>query len=187
MADLKKLYESRGMEKAMQILAKGSDIAKEKPNVNANDLQVDLDIGYGEAVMVLDWLADNRETEPKLSAHWIRAGRTYVLNNPTPSLQDMCQRLKIGERRGYLIMQKLIARGLIGVNAEFYFQRKRKMNTFKDMIRQVKKIAKKYNGRCEFALLERTLYIDPVSAFRLAQYAEEYLGLYWKKKNDWIR
>ncbi len=187
MADLQVLMRLRGTEKALEILTKALAYAKEHPQSDVYDLQKNLGIGYGEAVIVLDWLGDTHESEPKLSNHWIRAGRTYVLNNPMPTLTEMTQRLKVGEKRGYLIMQTLMQRGLISVNTDFSFIRTRKMHTFKQLIRQVQKVAKKYGGRCEFGLLERTLYIDPITAFRLAQYAEEHLGLYWKNKHDWIR
>jgi hypothetical protein len=46
----------------------------------------------------------------------------------------------------------------------------------------MKRVAKKYRGRCEPELLVRTPYVDLVTALRLAQYGEEHLGLRWKRR-----
>ena len=56
------------------------------------------------------------------------------------------------------------------------------MATFADLVRQLKRVGTKYNGRCEPQLLVRTLYVDPITAVRLSQYGEENLGLVWKER-----
>jgi hypothetical protein len=55
-----------------------------------------------------------------------------------------------------------------------------RMASFDDLVRQMKRVGKKYRGRCEPELLVRTLYIDLCTAMRLAQYGEEHCGLRWK-------
>lgn len=54
------------------------------------------------------------------------------------------------------------------------------MASFDDLVRQMQRVGKKYRGRCEPELLVRTLYVDPFTALRLAQYGEEHCGLRWK-------
>lgn len=61
------------------------------------------------------------------------------------------------------------------------------MTNFKGLVRQLKVMGKRFRGRCEPELIEQILYVDPMTAVRLSQYAEEHLGLYWKNKSDWIR
>ena len=54
------------------------------------------------------------------------------------------------------------------------------MSSFDDLVRQMKRVGKKYRGRCEPELLVRTIYVDLGTAIRLAQYGEEHCGLRWK-------
>ena len=180
MADLERLYRNRGTEKAMEILAKATKLAKDSPDIYALDLQHELEIGYSESVVVLDWLADTGETQPKVSHHWIRQGRRYVLNDMAPSLSGMALRLELGERRAYRIMQVLEQRGVLRIKDDFTFERIGRMASFADLIAQLKVVGKKYQDRCEPSLIVRTLYVDPLTAIRLAQYGEEFLGLRWR-------
>jgi hypothetical protein len=180
--DIQKLYLHRTPEEVIFLLAKASNLAKEKPALNWYEIQNELKIGAQEAYLIFDWLADQHATEPFISTHWLRCGRTYVLNNPFPSLAGMSEMLRVGERRSYLIMQELERKGLIRIKPDFGFDRVGRMSSFKDLIRQLKVIAKKYRGRCEPVLLIRKMYIDPVTALRLAQYGEENLGLRWKDR-----
>lgn len=182
MADLARLYRHRPVEEVSMLLTRALMLAKDNPKLDWGDIQNTLKIGAEEASIILDWLADKNEAEPHISTHWIRCGRAYVLNNPFPNLVDMAKALEIGERRAFLIMLALEKKKLLRITQDFSFERLRPMSTFMDLVRQMKPIAKKYRGRCEPTLLMRTLYIDPMTAMRLAQYGEETLGYRWKKR-----
>ena len=108
----------------------------------------------------------------------------YVLNNPCPNLVEMGTMLRIGERRAFLVMLALEEheKGVIRIKEDFSFERRIRMSSFDDLVRQLKRVAKKYRGRCEPELPLRTLYIDLVTAVRLAQYGEEHMGLRWKRR-----
>jgi len=182
MADIEKLYNHRKPEDVLMLLVQASSMAKKNRELGWSDIQNTLHIGAGEAVIILDWLADNNEAHPKISKHWVRAGRAYVRNNPLPSLATMAWMLEVGERRAFLIMQELERRKLIRIKEDFTFERVGRMASFNDLVRQMKVVAKRFHGRCEPSLLIRTLYIEPYTATRLAQYGEECLSLRWKNR-----
>ena len=182
MVDLELLYQRHEFEEVSMLLARAIALARKKPELSWFDVQDELKIGFGEAKIIWDWLVDEHGATPRLSEHWVRAGRTYVLNNPFPTLEDMAIKVNIGERRAYGIMQELEKRGLIKIQSDFTFERTRRMANFADLVRQMKTVGTKYNGRCEPQLLVRTLYVDPITAVRLSQYGEENLGLVWKER-----
>ena len=157
-------------------------LAKERPELTLLELQRALRLGYGEATVLFDWLADTHVAAGHISNHWIRCGRAYVLNNPCPNLVEMGTMLKIGERRAFLVMLALEKKGAIRIKEDFSFERRIRMSSFDDLVRQMQRVAKKYRGRCEPELLVRTLYIDLVTALRLAQYGEEHRGMRWKRR-----
>lgn len=105
-----------------------------------------------------------------------------LLNNPCPDLVEMGAMLKIGEKRAFLVMLALEQKGVIRIKDDFSFERRIRISSFDHLVRQMKRIAKKYRGQCEPELLVRTLYIDLVTALRLAQYGEEHCGLRWKRR-----
>lgn len=182
MADLTKLYELYGTEKAMKMLADAEELAKKTPDMDWGVIQNTLKIGAGPAFLIMDWLADTHRADVQVSNHEIRAARAYALNTCTPSLAGMAAALEIGEKRALRLMQVLVARKLVRVTDDFKFERLRRMSSFRDLVRQMKVIAKKYGGRCEPQLLMRTMYVDVFTAMRLAQYGEEFLGLKWKDR-----
>ena len=98
-----------------------------------------------------------------------------------PNLVEMGTMLRIGERRAFLVMLALEQKGVIRIKEDFSFERRIRMSSFDDLVRQLKRVAKKYRGRCEPELPLRTLYIDLVR-LRLAQYGEEHMGLRWKRR-----
>lgn len=180
MVDIRSLYRHRTEDEVTLLLAKASLFAQDNAQISWHQIQNELKVGAAEANIILDWLADNNAAEPQISNHWIRSGRTYVLNNPFSNLTGMARALRIGDRRAFLIMTALQKKGLIALRSDFTFELTRRMSSFKNLVRQMKRVAKKYRGRCEPQLLMRTLYIDAMTAMRLAQYGEEYLGLKWK-------
>jgi len=182
MIDLELLYQNYEFEEVSMMLARALALARRKPQLSWFDIQDELKIGFGEAKIIWDWLVDEHGATPRVSEHWIRAGRAYVLNNPFPTLEDMAIKMAIGERRAFFIMQELEKRGLIKIQSDFSFERTRRMASFGDLVRQLRRVGVKYNGRCEPQLLVRTLYIDPITAVRLSQYGEENLGLVWKER-----
>jgi hypothetical protein len=182
MASLEILYLHRSEEEVTKLLARARELVKEKQQINWHDVQTALVIGAEEAYAIVDWLVDNHEAQPHISAHWIRCGRTYVLNNPLPNLIDMTKMLKIGEGRTFSIMQILEKKNVIRIKHGFGFEVQGRMSSFADLVRQMKRVAKKYRGRCEPELLVRTMFVDPVTALRLSQYGEESLGLRWKNR-----
>lgn len=187
MAGIEKLYIDREPEEVAFLLAKAHALATEKGDPGCYGIQTELQVGYEEATIIHDWLVDNHKAEAKISNHWIRSGRAYVLNNPFPTLGDMARVLKIGERRAFLIMSALVKKRIIRIRIDFSFERLDRMASFTDLVRQMKVVAKKYRGRCEPQLLVRTLHVDLVTAFRLAQYGEENLGFRWKSRMRELR
>lgn len=187
MADLRNLYKNRSADEVVLLLAQATLLAQKKSKINWYDIQNELKVGAQEAYIIFDWLADKHEAEPHISNHWIRCGRAYLLNNPFPTLADMAKSLRVGERRAFLIMIALEKRGLLSIKQDFAFERKGRMSSFKDLVRQMQRVAKKYGGRCEPQLLIRTLYIDPMTATRLAQYGEEHLGMIWRHRPSELR
>ena len=182
MIDLEHLYQHYDFEEVSMMLAQALALARKKPQLSWFDIQDELKIGFGDAKIIWDWLVDEHGATPNVSEHWVRSGRAYVLNNPFPTLEDMAIKMSIGERRAFFIMQELEKRGLIKIQADFSFERSCRMSSFADLVRQVKRVGTKYNGRCEPQLLVRMLYVDPVTAVRLSQYGEENLGLVWKER-----
>jgi len=187
MADLAKLYSYRPMEEVTLLLAQVLTFSRNKEKVSSLDIQNQFKISTPEAEIIFDWLADGGEVEPKISKHWIRCGRRYVLNNPLPDLVDMGRKLGVGERRTFLIMLALEKRKIIHIKENFEFERRKPMATFNDLVKQMRWVAKKYRGRCELTLLARILYLDPITAFRLAQYGQENLGLLWRSRPPELR
>ncbi len=187
MANIERLYQFRSVEEVSLILAKALELATKKPDLGRLDIQSELNVGGDESFIIWDWLADQNLAKPRLSNHWIRYGRLYVLNNPFPDLTEMGAQLKIGERRSYLVMQALEKKGIIRIRPDFSFERLRPMTSFAGLAKQMKRVAKKYRGRCEPELLVRTLFIDFATALRLSQYGEEQLGLRWKGRPSLFR
>ena len=175
------------MEEVTLLLAQVLTSSKDKPRVSCLAIQNEFKISTTEAEVIFDWLADGGQVEPQISKHWIRCGRRYVLNNPIPDLSDMGRKLGVGERRAFLIMLALEKRKIIHIKENFEFDRRKPMATFNDLIKQMKQVAKKYRGRCELTLLARILYLDPITAFRLAQYGQENLGLLWRSRPPELR
>lgn len=187
MAGIERLYRHREPEEVAFLLARAHALATEKGDPGWQGIQSELKVGSEEAAIIHDWLADNHKAEAKISNHWVRSGRAYVLNNPFPTLSDMARVLKIGEKRAFLIMHALVKKRIIKIKSDFAFERVDRMASFTDLVRQMKVISKKYRGRCEPALLVRTMHVDLVTAFRLAQYGEENLGYRWKDKMRELR
>jgi hypothetical protein len=109
-----------------------------------------------------------------------------VFNNAQPTLREMQERVGLGEQRAYAVMQELARRKFLRITSDFEFERVGRAATFRDLVRQMIVVSKKYHDRCEPSLLERTLFVDAVTAFRLAQCGEEFHDLYWKGKR-WYR
>lgn len=180
MATLDPLYKYRPVEEVTLLIARASMLAKERPDLTLYQLQNTLHLGYGEAVVLFDWLADNHEVEPHVSNHWLRCGRAYIRNNFFTSLVHMAATLKTGDRRAFALMMALEKKGIIRIQQGFSFERQIRMASFDDLVRQMKRVGKKYRGRCEPELLVRTIYVDLGTVIRLAQYGEEHCGLRWK-------
>lgn len=180
MTDIRKLFTSRNFESTIALLNEALALAKERQNLGWYDIQNALKIGFEDACILQDWLADSYKTEPPITKYWIQCGRTYVLNNPLPSLAGMAERVRIGDRRAFLIMQELQKRGLISLLSDFSFERHHSGTTEAGFIRQMKRWAKKYRGRCEPELLMRTMYVDYETAYKLAEYGRDHLGFKWR-------
>ena len=180
MANLSGLRKQYSPDEFTMLLSRALELAERNPNVRPDDIQNQLGVGYNPAQVLHDWLVDNHKLEAKISEHWVRMGRLYVQNNLFISLPNMIKQMNVGERRANLIMLELERRGTIKIMADFDFQRLKPMATFEDLVRQMQKFAKKYWNRCEPTLLMRVMYVDIVTACRLAQYGEEKLGMRWK-------
>ena len=150
----------------------------------ANDLQDNLGIGYEAALAIHDLFSDRSIIDPAISNHWVRCGRAYALNNISPSLAGMADALAMGGRRAFLVMLELERRKVIYSRSDFSFAHHKRMASFDDLLRQMKVLAKKYNGRCDPELLVRRMFVDETTAFRLAQYGEEHLDLRWKRQSQ---
>jgi hypothetical protein len=174
-------YRNRSVEQCLELLDRAAKIAEENPDTYWREIQDRLAIGYEEACIIIDWLADNYEiTEPRMSEHWVRCGRLYVKNNAFPSLAEMMERIRLGRRTALQVMYELQNRGVIRVRLDFTFE-KMITSTERDFIRQLTRVAKKYRGRCEPELLMRVLYLDVAAAQRLSEYGATELGLRPKK------
>ena len=104
------------------------------------------------------------------------------MNTPFPSLEEMAKTLGTGDRRAYAIMLELERRRVVRIGTDFEMLRIKRMSRWSDLVRQLKWVSKKYGGRCDASLLMRILYVDAMTAVRLAQYGEENLGLVWKDR-----
>jgi hypothetical protein len=186
MADISRLYDHFGMEKMNELLSRAEEMARKDATIGCHDIQNGLQIGYEHAVSIFDWLADTHLITPEISSHWVRAGRRYVFNNALPTFREMQERVGLGEQRAYAVMQELARRKFLRITSDFELERVGRAATFRDLVRQMIVVSKKYHRRCEPSLLERTLFVDAVTAFRLAQYGEEFHDLYWKGKR-WYR
>lgn len=178
--DILLLYSTRGLEKTIWLLNEALKIAEKDPKANWRKIQDELKIGYGEACIIIDWLADNDKTEARISNHWIRSARIYVMNNKHSSLEEMQERLKLGYKSAFRIMIELQKKELIAIKPDFSFYRKKPGSTRENFISQIKKFAKKYRGRCEPELLMRTMYLDYETALNWAEYGKYELGFVWR-------
>ena len=61
----------------------------------------------------------------------------------------MAAMLKIGDRRAFALMMALERKGVIRIQQGFSFERRIRMASFDDLVRQMKRVGKKYRGRCE--------------------------------------
>ena len=111
-----------GTDKTMKLLVDATELAERKPEVGWGDIQEELKVGASAAFAIMDWLADNHKAQWKVTNHWVRAGRTYVLNNPAPRLEEMATFLRVGEQRSVAIMNALMKKKLITVNTNYFFQ-----------------------------------------------------------------
>jgi hypothetical protein len=176
MRDIRKLLAYHSFEEWVSILGRATEFAEKNPEAQWIDFQNHLKIGAEEAFIIQDWLADHLRVKPRISNHWIRCGRLYVLNNMFPSVFGMMERLRIGEQTAFQIMFALQKKGVIKILSDFSFERQ-KASTDEDLVRQLKRVAKKYRGRCEPSLLMRILYLDEGTAKRLSEYGAKELGL----------
>jgi hypothetical protein len=119
MASLEPIYQSRPAEEVAILITRASLLAQEKPELTLYELQSALRLGYGEATVLFDWLADTHVAAGHISTHWIRCGRAYVLNNPCPNLVEMGAMLKIGEKRAFLVMLALEEKGVMRIKEDF--------------------------------------------------------------------
>jgi hypothetical protein len=184
MARISDLREHWSDDKIQKVIFAACMVAARfKKKCTVIDIQNALRISYHEAEVIHDFLSDTYLVEARVSTHWIRSARRYVRNNPHPSLAQMCARLDVGDRRGQLLMLELAKRKIVRIKEDFSFEHAKPMATFMELVGQMKVVAKKYNGRCEPELLVRTLFLDETTAFRLAQYGEEVLGLTWRRRS----
>ena len=173
-------YHNRSVEDCIALLNRALKIAEENPDAYWIDFQSRLSIGYEEASYIQDWLADQYRIPLRMSEHWVRSARVYVKNNAFPSLADMMERIRLGRRTALEVMYALQNRGVIRVRPDFTFE-KLITSSELDFIKQLKRVAKKYRGRCEPELLMRILYVDGATAQRLSEYGATELGLRPKK------
>jgi hypothetical protein len=73
----------------------------------------------------------------------------------------MMKRIRFGRRTALQVMYELQNRGVIQVQSDFTFE-KLITSTENDFITQLKRVAKKYRGRCEPELLMRVLFLDSI-------------------------
>jgi hypothetical protein len=104
----------------------------------------------------------------------------YVLNNPSPSLLGMMECVRIGRQSAVKIMNELERKGILKIRPDFTFERL-KASSENDLIRQMKRFAKKYRNRCEPELLMRMMYVDEATAHSLSEYGARELGLRQKR------
>lgn len=176
------LLAHRTLSEVYTMLHNAEQFARTHRTVTWHILQEHLHVGHGEAEAILDWLSDTHQTDPLISNHEIRCGRRYVMNTPFPSLEEMAKTLGTGDRRAYAIMLELERRRVVRIGTDFEMLRIKRMSRWSDLVRQLKWVSKKYGGRCDASLLMRILYVDAMTAVRLAQYGEENLGLVWKDR-----
>lgn len=182
MPDLSLLYEQYGVDKTMNLLNRALEMTETNPSVTWIEIQNNLHVSNVASYVLIDWLADNFKTRPRISNHWIRCGRVYVMNNEETSLQEMSSRLNVGNRTAFCVMLELEKKGHIKIISDFRFERIKNGTTTSGFDRQIKRFAKKYRGRCEPELLMRTLYIDYDKAFKLAEHGRDNLGFVWRGK-----
>lgn len=171
---------NRDPRKVYELLEAALQTAQTRAHITPQSLQRALKIRYREALVIHDWLTDQHLAEPTLSTYLIRSARRFVQNNPFPTLEGMALALDVGDRRAFALMLALERRGVIRIGAGFVLLRTKRMSSWNDLTRQLAQVRKTYGNRCEPELLQRVLYVDMVTAIRLAQYGEEQLGLTWK-------
>ena len=180
MPDLSLLYKLYGADKTVNLLNRALEMSETNPSITWIEIQNKLHVGAAASYVLVDWLADNFKTRPRISNHWIRCARMYVVNNKESSLEEMSNRLKVGNRTAFQIMLILEKKGYIKILSDFKFERIKKGTDMAGFERQIKKFAKKYRGRCEPELLVRVLYVDYDTAFKLAEHGRDKLGFVWR-------
>lgn len=182
MPDLSLLYKLYGADKTIHLLNRAVEMTETNPSITWIEVQNRLHVGAESSYVIVDWLADNFKTRPRMSNHWVRCARMYVVNNKETSLEEMSSRLKVGNRTAFQIMLTLEKKGYIKILSDFKFERVKKGTDMTGFERQIQKFARKYRGRCEPELLERLLYIDYDTAFKLAEHGRDTLGYVWRGK-----
>jgi hypothetical protein len=180
MPDLSLLYEQHGADDTIYLLNRALEMAETNPSITFDDLQKSLSISTPAAYVIVDWLADNFKTAPRMSNHWIRCARMYVVNNTDTSLEDLTTKLNVGNRTAFQLMLALEKKGYIKILSDFTFERIKNGTDRVGFERQIKKFAKKYRGRCEPELLQRLLYIDYDTAFKWAEHGRDTMGFIWR-------
>ncbi len=180
MPDLSLLYRLYGAGKTVSLLNRAVEMTEINPSISWIEVQDTLHVSANASYVIVDWLADNFKTRPRMSNHWLRCARMYVMNNEEISLHEMTSRLNVGNRTAFQFMLALEKKGYIKILPDFKFERTRKGTDMTGFEQQIKKFAKKYRGRCEPELLERLLYVDYEKAFMLAEHGRNVLGFAWR-------
>lgn len=176
MSDTRKLFEIYGQEKALYFLDQAIHLAKINPQIDWVKLQKAFGIGYEPACIIHDWLGDGYLTEPRVTNHWKRRVKAYIMNNQSPTLVGIVEKLKIGYRTSSLILVELQKKGLVDIKIDMSFIRLCPKATRAQLIQQLKVYGKKYRGRCEPELLMRLMYVDSDTAKWLSEYGFRKLG-----------
>lgn len=142
MQDLSLLYKLYGADKTIHLLNRAVEMTETNPSITWIEVQNRLHVGAESSYVIVDWLADNFKTRPRMSSHWIRCARMYVLNNRETSLEEMSSRLKVGNRTAFQIMLTLEKKGYIKILSDFKFERVKKGTDMAGFERQIQKFAK---------------------------------------------
>ena len=183
MRDIRDLLKYRSFEEWVNLLGRAIEISKSNPDANWGTFQDELGVGAEGGCIIQDWLADSHSLKPRLSNHWIKRARVYVLNNQHPSLAEMTDRFNLGYQTALKIVVELGKKKVIKIRPDFTFE-KSKTSSEEDLIKQMKQVAKRYRGRCVPELLMRSLYVDEGTAKRLSEYGARKLGLRPKRWRD---
>jgi hypothetical protein len=117
------LLQYRSLEQWSLIVGKAVRVAEEKPDAGWLVFQNELGLGMDEAFAIHDWLTEQYRAKPRLTTHWMRCGRMYVLNNPSPSLLGMMECVRIGRQSAIQIMNELERKGILKIRPDFTFER----------------------------------------------------------------